>query len=140
MIKKIMLFVGAVTFALLCLFSYLSYLFWNPSDVHSGTVAFYFKIPAVIKNVELLKPITKPLYGISSSDGEKVGSTDLYYDSEVSTASLVRKLTGSGAECKEFQGDIFVCDFPLNNGYKRQTTLTTNERSVSIQETIIGDM
>ncbi len=140
MIKKFMLFIGITALFSACLFSFLFYLFWNPSDVRPDTITFYLKIPEVIKKVELFNPITSPLYGVSSSDGEKVGSTDVYYESKAPLSDLVVELTENGAKCEEFENRIFVCDFAWADGYMRQTTLTTKESSVGIQETIIGDM
>ena len=74
------------------LFSLLSLLLWEPSNVRSGSLAYLLAIPSAAKNFPLWKPCGAASYGYKMQDGPAPATYWIEYRTELSKTDTEKSI------------------------------------------------
>lgn len=87
LVKRIMIFVVVPFFLLLCVLA-IQFVFWEPTDVARGTVAYAVGIPKSVKSLPVYDDCVPALFSHSERDGMRPGAVHIKYQSTRSKAEL----------------------------------------------------
>lgn len=117
---------------------YLTWAFWEPSDITRNSLIYWLKVPAAAKDFPVWSITGEALFDVRIADGLKPSFAIVQYSSTSTFEQLITQTKRIGFDCKLFENKDAVCDKEIGHGKFQQINITDNGRSREVNVLLGG--
>lgn len=118
-------------------FGSLKWYFWEPSNFHSESLAFRFKVDDAVKRFPLFAPESDPTYTLRIADGVKPSLTLVQYATTLNLQELQETVEAQGFTCEQ-SNEKLICDRQESSGYLIQLSGDRQTSPVTVAVAFLG--